>query len=231
VRVLIVDDETSLADVLGVFVRRLGHQPVLAANAEVALTVVRRDPPDVILLDVMLPGMSGLDFLRLPAIKNSGVPIVAISGAVSEAQAREAMALGAVDFFAKPVDLERLADVLGFIAPLASGRAPALEPDRRPARRAQVNLHLRLSHRHATWSGVCRNLSASGMKARSEQPIRKGLAVRLSFGLPDSGPTIDVAALAVRLDQDGVAFWFLDLMSADAQRIDRLVSGAPPTGP
>jgi DNA-binding response OmpR family regulator len=226
VRVLIVEDETLLADVLGEFVRGLGHQAVLTANAEVALTIVRRDPPDAIVLDVKLPGMSGLDFLRLPAIQNSGVPILVISGAVSEAQAREAIALGAVDFFAKPLALERLADVLDFIAPLASGRPPSLEPDRRPARRAQVTLDLRLSRKRETWSGVCRELSASGMKARSEQPVRKGLTVRLSFALPDSGPPIDVAALAVRLDPDGVAFWFLDLMSADAQRIDRLVNSA-----
>jgi CheY-like chemotaxis protein len=226
VRVLIVEDEPLLADLLGEFVRRLGHQTVLTGDAEGALTVVRRDPPDAILLDVMLPGMSGLDFLRLPAIQNSGVPIVVISGAVNEAQAREAMALGAVDFFAKPLALKRLADVLDFLAPLASGRAASLEPDRRPARRAQVTLDLRLSHEHETWSGVCRELSASGMKARSEQPVRKGLTIRLSFALSDSGPIIDVAAQAVRVDPDGVAFWFLDLGSADAQRIDRLVKGA-----
>jgi DNA-binding response OmpR family regulator len=226
VRVLIVEDERLLVDLLGEFVRRLGHQAVLASNAEGALTIVRRDPPDVILLDIMLPGMSGLDFLRLPAIQNSGVPILVVSGAVSEAQAREAMALGAVDFFAKPLGLKRLADVLDFIAPLASGRAPALEPDRRPARRAQVMLDVRLSHEHETWRGVCRELSASGMKARSEQPVRKGLTIRLSFALPDGGPTIDVAAQAVRVDADGVAFWFRDLGSADAQRIDRLVKGA-----
>ena len=53
------------------------------------------DAPDAILLDINLPGMSGLDFLQLRPVREAGLPIVAISGVVTETQARECLRLGA----------------------------------------------------------------------------------------------------------------------------------------
>ncbi|MEX2147455.1 MAG: response regulator [Candidatus Rokuibacteriota bacterium] len=222
---MIVEDQAALADVLGDFVRDLGHHAVIVHDAETAVETLECEAIDAVLLDINLPGMSGLDFLRLAAVRNSGVPVVVMSGVATEAQARESLALGALDFLAKPIALDRLAGVLDFVAP--GPPRPAGKPDRRPARRIPVSLPVRMAYKRKAWDGTCIELSVSGMKARSDDPIRRGLAPRLSFNLPDRGQPIDVVGLVVRVDRDGAAFWFLDLDPVDAGRIDHLVKQTP----
>ena len=116
-RVLIVEDEQALRDVFRDFVASLGYEVVAVASAEDALEKLVSEHPHTILLDVRLPGMSGLDFLELPAVQESGVPIVAVSGVATEAQARECLKRGALDFIHKPVKnsvlLARVKRVLG----------------------------------------------------------------------------------------------------------------------
>lgn len=221
-RVMIVEDELTLAEVLHDFVRDLGHEAIVVNDAEQAAAILPRETIHAILLDVNLPGMSGLDFLKLPAVRDSGVPIIAMSGVATEAQAREVLALGALDFLAKPIALERLATVFDFVAP-SPRRFEAGKPDRRPARRIRISLPVRMSHNQKTWNAVCMELSASGMKARSNEPISRGLTIRLGFTLPDGGRPIDVLGLVVRVDRDGAAFWFLDLGRMDTTRIDHVV--------
>jgi CheY-like chemotaxis protein len=223
-RVMIVEDEPSLADALSEIVHDLGHETVIVHDAEAAFKVFSRDPPDAILLDVNLPGMSGLEFMGLPSVREAGIPIVVISGVLTEAQARAALARGAIEFLTKPVSIERLATVLDFLAPMAPERKPLLKPDRRPARRVRLIFDVLFSYKQKTCGGTCLELSSSGMKARPDEPLRRGLTVRLSFTLPDRGRPLDVVALVVRVDPDGAAFWFLDLQAADAGRISRLVS-------
>ncbi len=224
-RVMIVEDQAALADVLDDFVRDLRHRAVIVHAAETAVATLEREAIDAVLLDINLPGMSGLDFLRLPAVRNSGVPVVVVSGVATEAQAHESLALGALDFLAKPIALDRLTGVLDFVAPAPP--RPAGKPDRRPARRVPVS-PIRMAYKRKAWDGTCIELSASGMKARSDDPIRRGLAPRLSFNLPDRGQPIDVVGLVVRVDRDGAAFWFLDLDPVDARRIDQMVKQTPP---
>jgi DNA-binding response OmpR family regulator len=226
-RVMIIEDQIVLADVLADFVRDLGHEAIVVNDAERAADILPRETIDAILLDVNLPGMSGLDFLRLSVVRDSGVPVVVMSGVATEAQARESLSLGALDFLAKPIALERLATVLDFMAPGPPLRVMAGNPERRPARRIRISLPVRMSHKQKTWNAVCMELSASGMKARSNEAIRRGLTVRLRFNLPDQGRPVDVLGLVVRVDRDGAAFWFLDLDGADAARIDELVKQTP----
>jgi DNA-binding response OmpR family regulator len=226
-RVMIIEDQIVLADVLADFVRDLGHEAIVVNDAERAAEILPSQTIDAILLDVNLPGMSGLDFLRLAAVRDSGVPVVVMSGVATEAQARESLSLGALDFLAKPIALERLATVFDFVAPGPPRRAVGGNPDRRPARRIRISLPVRMSHKQKTWNAACVELSASGMKARSNESIRRGLTVRLHFNLPDQGRPIDVLGLVVRIDRDGAAFWFLDLDGADAARIGELVKQTP----
>jgi hypothetical protein len=95
-----------------------------------------------VLLDIHLPGMSGLDFLRL--VQTSRIPVVAISGVVTEDQARECLRLGAIDFVQKPVPFEHLKEILACLEPLVGDEEPAgaehreirpRAPSARPARR------------------------------------------------------------------------------------------------
>src|SRR2546428_4717690 len=126
-RVLIVEDQVDLGDVFRTSLLGLGHQPVVVHTAEAALAKLQTERPDAILLDVQLPGMSGLDFLQLRPVRELGVPIVAVSGVVNESQARECLQLGAADFMGKPIQLDRLNEVLTFLEPHAMSRLASPE--------------------------------------------------------------------------------------------------------
>src|SRR2546427_2975965 len=175
-RVLIVEDQVDLGDVFRDFLLELGHQPVVVHPAEAALAKLQTERPDAILVDVQLPGMSGLAFLQLRPVGELGVPIVAVSGVVNESQARECLQLGAADFMGKPIQLDRLNEVLTFLEPHAMSRLASLEasPDRRhsararlaiPARRARAawrrsgldrkSTRLNSSHSQISYAGFC----------------------------------------------------------------------------
>ena len=222
-RILIVEDERELGRVFSDYMTQIGHHPEVVDSAEAALQRLHEAPPHVIVLDVKLPGMSGLQFLELPVVRHSGVPVIVVSGYVSEEQARQCLRLGALEFLAKPVPLDVLGTVLDHVAVLADAPAeggPALH-ERRLATRLPVTLPLRAR----TDTGVVANgavieVSATGLRARLDQRLTPGMPVRLTVALPDGGPPLDVLALVVRSDGDRMAaFWFLDLTPAEVARL------------
>jgi CheY-like chemotaxis protein len=143
-QVLVVEDEVNLAHVFRDCVIALGHQAEVVGSAEAALERLQVAPPHVIILDVNLPGMSGMDFLGLPVVRDSGIPIIVVSGFVTEEQARECLRLGALEFLAKPVPLEVLGTVLDHVAVFA--HPPDAGPqERRRAGRLPVTLPLRVT--------------------------------------------------------------------------------------
>jgi two-component system response regulator PilR (NtrC family) len=108
-RVLIVDDEEVLRDVLEVVLRREGFDVVLAASGEEALNVLDTDSDvDLVILDVMLPGISGIDTLRAVRISNPNLPVVVITAFSSIDGAIEAMKHGAFHYIPKPFKNEEV---------------------------------------------------------------------------------------------------------------------------
>src|SRR5919204_3350745 len=202
-RVLVVEDEEPLGEVFRDFLAELGHDAVVVRSAEAALGTLERQRPDAIILDINLPGMSGLDFLQLRPVREAGLPIVAISGVATESQARECLRLGALDFVGKPVPLERLHDVLTFLEPHAINRTrdeQARRAERRQSPRARLELPVSLhEYRGASWSGTCVELSATGMKVQTAAPLSSGVAIRCSFQPPDDGAPLDVISLVLRI--------------------------------
>ncbi len=84
-RVLIVEDDRTVGEVLRDLCGELGHEAEAVRSAEDALVRLEEGArPDLILLDYRLPRMSGLDFLRLPLVRNTGIPIVVVSGIATE---------------------------------------------------------------------------------------------------------------------------------------------------
>jgi DNA-binding response OmpR family regulator len=226
-RVLVVEDETDLGEVFRDFLSELGHQPVLVRSAEAALGKLQSDRPDAIILDIHLPGMSGLDFLQLRPVREAGLPIVAVSGVATESQARECLRLGALDFVGKPVPLDRLQDVLTFLEPHAINRLrddQARRADRRQSPRVRLELPVVLNeYRGASWRGTCVELSVSGMKVKSEAPLATGLAIKCAFTPPDDGAPLDVISLVLRIDADGAALSFVNLPGHEARRLGEIV--------
>jgi CheY-like chemotaxis protein len=223
VKVLVVEDEMDVGTVFRDFLLELGHEAVLARSAEAALGKLQTAKPDAIILDMNLPGMSGLEFLQLRPIRESGLPIVAVSGVATEAQARECLRLGAVDFVGKPVRFERLRGVLAYLEPHALFRRQT-EPEDRIERRRSSRVSLVLpvqvtEYNGAEWETYSMNLSQFGIKIRTAGDVRAGAAAKLSFTPPDGGSAIQVMSLLVRQDYDGFAFYFVNLTGGEFQRL------------
>jgi len=137
-RVLIVEDDERLAEIFRDFIGELGYQPTVVGSAELALEALTTTRPDTILLDVRLPGMSGVEFLSLAPVRDSEVPVIVVSGVATEVEARACLKLGALDFIRKPVTLERLGQVLAYLKPFAMARQQTgqRQIERRPVPRA-----------------------------------------------------------------------------------------------
>ncbi|BDG09107.1 protein-glutamate methylesterase/protein-glutamine glutaminase [Anaeromyxobacter paludicola] len=134
-RVLVVDDSAVVREVLSAVLRRGGHLVATAPDPVIALEKIRRDPPDAILLDVELPRMDGLSFLRL-LMAERPLPVVICSGLAGPGTevALDALEAGAVAVIEKPSlglrdFLERSADrVLSAVSEALEARVRARPP-------------------------------------------------------------------------------------------------------
>ncbi len=111
-RILITDDEKDLRQVLNTVLCDAGFEVVEAADGKAALKILRESPPDVVLLDINMPGMSGMQVLQEAGRLGSVPPIVILTGFGSIHSAVEAMREGALDYLTKPFDNEDLLRVL-----------------------------------------------------------------------------------------------------------------------
>ncbi len=105
--VLVVDDEPSFTEALTVALRREGFEVRTAADGREALAKITATEPDLVLLDVMLPGMSGLDVCR-EIRKQSRVPLIMVTAKGDEIDAVVGLEVGADDYVAKPYRLREL---------------------------------------------------------------------------------------------------------------------------
>ncbi|MGB5185618.1 MAG: response regulator transcription factor, partial [Acidimicrobiia bacterium] len=106
-RVLIVEDEPSYVDALSVALEREGFDVLAAVDGRAGLLSFLEDPPDIVLLDLMLPEMSGLDVLR--GIRSeANTPVIVLSAKDAESDVVTALELGADDYLTKPYSVREL---------------------------------------------------------------------------------------------------------------------------
>ena len=105
-RIMIIDDEEALCEVLEYSLSRAGHAVNTFSNANDALIVLEDCPPDLILLDLMLPGLQGLQFLEILRRRNQATPVIVISAKSAEADIIRALEEGADDYVPKPFSLK-----------------------------------------------------------------------------------------------------------------------------
>ena len=105
-KVLVVDDEPSIADLLYEDLSEAGYDCTKAATGEDALMRLSQNPCDVMLLDLNLPGISGMDVLREVRASHSETAIIVITAAGDAQTAVEVMKNGAIDYITKPFELE-----------------------------------------------------------------------------------------------------------------------------
>ena len=111
-RVLIVDDEPILADILSEHLADRGYETEAAVRGEEAVSIVAQRSPDVVLLDITMPGIDGVTVLKRIQELDLAVPVIMVTGNGDEAIARETLRLGAFDYITKPVGFDRLDEVL-----------------------------------------------------------------------------------------------------------------------
>ena len=107
-KILVVDDEKAICEILEEFLSLFGHSVTSANSGADAIEVVRRASPDVVFLDIRMPGMSGLDVLKEIKALDSSVRVIMISAFGDEETESMARELGADGYIQKPVDLPGL---------------------------------------------------------------------------------------------------------------------------
>ncbi|HDH50125.1 MAG TPA: response regulator [Nitrospirae bacterium] len=107
--IMIVDDEAVVRDVLCSFLELKGYKTVAKSNGQSAISYAEKKKPDVVLLDIKMPGMNGIETCsRLKQVLPSspGTGIIMITGHDSKGNLENAYSSGAIDFVKKPFDLE-----------------------------------------------------------------------------------------------------------------------------
>ncbi len=107
-RVLIVDDEEELVTTIAERLQIRGIQAQTATDGETALKMIEADPPQVVVLDVMMPGMGGIEILQRMKAQNLNIPVILLTGYGSSEQGKKGIELGAFDYLMKPCDLNML---------------------------------------------------------------------------------------------------------------------------
>ena len=100
-RVLVVDDDPALAEMLGIVLRGEGFEPAFVSDGDAALGAFRREKPDVVLLDLMLPGTDGIEVCRQIRAE-SGVPILMLTAKGDTDDVVRGLEIGADDYLVKP---------------------------------------------------------------------------------------------------------------------------------
>lgn len=160
-RILIVDDEEPVCEVLGEYFATQGYAVETARSGAEALAVVERERPDLVLLDIRMPGLDGVETLRRIRSLDGGVVVIMVTANEDVALARETLKLGAFDYVAKPFDFSYLDRAVAAAFLQAGG--PALA---RPASAADE-----------VWRGLARTVFHA--TRRMSDPARGATGVRL----------------------------------------------------
>ena len=107
-RILVIDDEAAIRDSLRMILEYEDYRFLGAANGPEGIAMAQRERPDLVLLDIKMPGMDGMEVLRTLRARTRALPIVMISGHGTTATAVDAIKSGATDFLEKPLSSERV---------------------------------------------------------------------------------------------------------------------------
>lgn len=139
-KVLVVEDEADIQELIRFNLAQVGYRVDKAATGEEALKAVRRDPPGLVLLDLMLPGISGLEVCRLlrADARTENVPVIMLTARGEESDVVAGLNFGADDYITKPFSIKVL--LARVAAAVRRGARPAREQGG-PLRIAGLELH------------------------------------------------------------------------------------------
>jgi two-component system phosphate regulon response regulator PhoB/two-component system alkaline phosphatase synthesis response regulator PhoP len=128
-RILVVEDESAIADLVAEALRRAGFRAETAPDGDAALTVIEASPPDLVVLDLMLPKLDGWEVCRRmrEEERTAAIPVILLTARRDERDVVAGLEIGADDYLRKPFSLAEL--IARVRARLGEGRAP--QPGRR----------------------------------------------------------------------------------------------------
>ena len=107
-RILVVDDDASVRDMLSIVLKRAGYDVVCAESGESALNTLKKESFELVISDIKMPGVSGIELLKKIKSIDAELPVIMITAFASANDAVEAMKLGAADYITKPFNIDEL---------------------------------------------------------------------------------------------------------------------------
>src|SRR3954467_7568899 len=135
-KVLVVDDEANLRKVLGAMLRREGYEVTLAQDGEVGLNELKRNGADIVVTDLVMPKIGGMELLKAVHELSPDVPVIIVTAHGTVDSAVEAIKLGAFDYITKPFAHAELSQVIKKAAKTHASSQSSVHPDGRS--RAQL---------------------------------------------------------------------------------------------
>jgi DNA-binding response OmpR family regulator len=108
IKILLVDDETEFASALAERLEIRGYKAKTTNNGESGITLAQNEHFDIAILDLMMPGMSGLETLKNIKLISPQLPVILLTGHGSTKEGMEGMRIGAADYLMKPLDINEL---------------------------------------------------------------------------------------------------------------------------
>jgi DNA-binding response OmpR family regulator len=120
---LVVDDEPSISEVVSLYLQRAGYRVVVARDGQAALEAIEQQPPDLVVLDLMLPKVDGLEIARRLRAQGD-TPIIMLTARREEADRITGLEMGADDYVVKPFSPQELVSRVKAVLRRARGSAP-----------------------------------------------------------------------------------------------------------
>jgi CheY-like chemotaxis protein len=167
-KVLVIDDDSGLRQMVKLMLEREGHQALLAENGEAGIEIALKDLPDLAIVDLMMPGLSGYDVTRQLRAnpQTARMPIMILTARSQPMDKQMAASAGANTFMSKPVSSKQLSEHL---AELLSGVSAATAPPEPPAQQGQESVPA--PPKSATSTGTIRRLPI-GAETANSNPVR-----------------------------------------------------------
>lgn len=217
--ILLVDDVDLFLELETSFLDEFGHQLITAASGEEALELMRTVSPDLLLLDLFMPGIDGDEVCRrLRATETwATLPIVMVTAAGKEAEIRRCLEAGCSDYLTKPVSrkdlLEKVQRLLGWAVPRSSPRVSA-------------PLRVQLTNSECSLSTSARDISRHGIYVKGRHPLQVESLVELLVEL-SATEQISLVGMVKRVeqgDEPGLGIYFVHPEPEGQAALDRYVS-------
>jgi CheY-like chemotaxis protein len=226
-RVLVVDDEEMIRELLGYMLETEGYAVSSAANGEAGLRAIDSETPDLVLLDLKMPGLDGWGVIECLSERSSAPRVVVMSGTEIQPQLR-GRAIGALVYgcLSKPFTTEQLAKVCRLA--LESGHSVApnqVFAEKRRERRRDLVVPATLLASDGTPAAVGQivNLSTGGAQLDLGAPLRPGMGMTLSFEIPGTQRVFRVVGRIQWKKEGRLGLMFDDLTAEEKRHLGELL--------